>query len=598
MNFLFATLLPLFAYQTFAQTAGLDTVPYEDYVRWDRKVQMAYDKEARAAFFEFETSTNLKTEFAQLRRWDFSPWPEAFAAGAEKVCLVGGVRRAMSPLDDRYVCPTGGRGCPGQSDEGFLCGTIYNEVCVSREPRDSISKRCRETAGDAPIDEAKFNERRGALQSVAADCRSGVIDDRFKSQCQNFLSRMNRLNAAPASAVRPVPAAGDELVARPPAPVRTRNVPAPIPAQAPKVGPPAETHREATATGDCMARQRAKLGTLACVACGMEKAAPAEILNHGGGVGKWVALLGVMAQQSYGPYNVNDQISRQAFQQRVAEMVSSYGYCTDREYPITPANGTRDFIDGKPLRGQQALQFSQNFGLMSTVGGFFSSTPENQNEPLRYAQQIFNDGGPTGWDAGNAQNRQWRFRSMLKAHRQSYKASPFSQCANAVESRLATSKNFRMCPMRQGQWPNGHPRMLYPSHVTPQEMANNQGFYEAMASSCGLPKQRKIPSQLCDHNCWGNQTFRHASSQMYQCDPGGQNTYAQAVENGKAGEPSKVRNPGKPGEPAVGRGTYGGNHGNADNGNGGGTDGGGVGAGPGGGTESPGGKGGEAGSTR
>jgi len=582
-----------------AQMVALDSiVPYEDYAQWPAEQQIAYELEARQAFFDFESGSQAKMEFAGSATLQFwaTLFPAAFAA-PEKACLVGGVRRAMVNLSDRYVCPTSGRPCGPQGDKGFLCGTVYNDACISREPVGTISKRCLEAAGNTPSDEARYSEKRSAFQSVAADCRSGTIGAQYKSQCDNFLQRMNRLNVNPAAVVQSAPATKESATA--PAVARSAPMPPARPraaATAPSQPPPAASRRETpTASGDCLSRNRAKLGVLACVACGMENAAPAEIRNHGGGVSKWVALLGVMAQSSYGPYNVNDEVSRKAFQQRVAEMVSSYGYCTDREYPVTPGNATRELIDGRPIRGNQALQFAQNFELMSTINGIFSRTPENQHAPLMYAQRMFDDSSrSTGWDTGNVQNRQWRFRSMLKAHRYSYPNSAFSKCGNAVENRLRTSSHFNMCPIREGRWPNGQRRIEYQSHVTAKEMANNQNFYEAMASSCGLPKQRPMPSRLCDNNCWGNfGTFRHASSHMPQCDSGGAETYSQAMERGKVTPPPT----GKPGEPSVGRGIYGGDHGGADGGNSGGN--GGDSGSPGGSSGAgDGGKGGESGGSR
>lgn len=593
---LLTLLLPMFA----GADNMLDTVPYEDYVEWTAERQAAYDQQTRQAFFEFEN------EFTKLEKIEFASstvrfleWlPQAIAASADKACLVGGVRRSMVAYQDRYACPTGGRPCAGQSDGGFLCGVIYNQACIAREPRTSITSRCLAAAGPTPMTEASFNERRAALQSVAADCRSGAIDDRYKSQCQRFLARMNGATAPPPAATAAEAAAtrgqrevssGAGSVPRPPPRPRT-----PPPAEVAAAAPPARATRE-QASGNCMSRHQARLGALACVACGIESAKPG--LSAQGGAANWVALLGVMAQRSYGPYKVNDEVSRRSFQQRVAEMVASYGYCSDREYPAQPPQEARDIIDGQPLNSGNSLRIAQGFGLMSTVQGLFSGQPENQSRPLQFADKIFADNERgIGWDTGNVQNRQWRFRSMIKAHSSSYPQSSFSKCARAVEGRLSQDPSFRMCPIREGRWPNGAARTLYASHITTSEQANNQRFYKAMATSCGLPEVRREPNKLCDNNCWGNYgTFRHATSTMANCDQGGLETYAQA--NGKPGEPSGPRSPGKPGENSFSRGRYGGDHGGGDNSGGGGAsgDGGGPGGNAGG---SGGGKGGESGSSR
>jgi hypothetical protein len=380
----------------------------------------------------------------------------------------------------------------------------------------------------------------------------------------------------------------------------------PVPAARPEPKK-TKTTKKKPQTGDCMSRYRAQLGALACVACGLEDAADADI-KHGRGVGNWLSLVGIMAQSYYGPYNTQDSLSRKAFQQRVIDMVSSYGYCTDNEYRVntgSAADSVRAWLDGRKRLHQGLIfpnadekRFVALFGLGSDRKSLFGGVPDSG---LSYASQIFDDSGRTGFDRGNVQERQWRFRSMLKAHRNSYPTTAFSKCAAQLESRLTTSSSFRMCPIKIGHWKNGAERMIYPKSITDRELSANGKIRGAMAESCGLTAKSTMPSRRCDNQCWYNYTYRSMSSTLRNCDHGGQEAYRQGGggEHGSdRGEPSHGRSHGDPGggdrgEPSSSRsGSYGGDHGST--GGGGGGDGG---AGTGGDTGG-GGKGGESSSSR
>jgi hypothetical protein len=57
-------------------------------------------------------------------------------AQANEMCSVGGVFRKVS----QGKCPTWGRPC-GQGDN-FLCGVVFGNACISREPVSDLSNRC------------------------------------------------------------------------------------------------------------------------------------------------------------------------------------------------------------------------------------------------------------------------------------------------------------------------------------------------------------------------------------------------------------------------------------------------------------------------
>ena len=157
-------------------------VPFDEYTVWPTALKIAYDKELRSIYSEFELSAQEGMKFSAntlpLRFLDLMP--KAFAEGNAHVCLLGGVQLKMilSPgTMDMYYCPSE-RPCGSHSDGGYQCGTIYNDECVAREPKSTITRRCISAAGDALPSKERYEAKRAAIASIAVECNSDVVDKR------------------------------------------------------------------------------------------------------------------------------------------------------------------------------------------------------------------------------------------------------------------------------------------------------------------------------------------------------------------------------------------------------------------------------------
>jgi len=278
---------------------------------------------------------------------------------------------------------------------------------------------------------------------------------------------------------------------------------------------------------DCLTRYEATLGPLACVACGLESRREANLRN-GGGVSKWISLLGMMAQTYYGPYNVSNRASRTAFQKQVSEMVVSYGYCTNHEFPdyqeITPASNStrRDWIEGRARLddgysgGERERGFAFSYGLMSNKrGGLFGNGTQvqNFNRPMCYTHEIFDDSGRHGFSSSSPAERQWRFRSMIAGHRSSFPNSGFGRCASAIEQRLGQDSLFRMCTIAV---PAAGKPVIRPIAMTDEEWANNQSLYSTLARSCGFGEREN--NRDCDGGCESSTVF-NTGTRLPRCKP-------------------------------------------------------------------------------
>ena len=101
-------------------------------------------------------------------------------------CLIGGLLR------DRLTggkCPTKDNDC-GQKKDGFLCGTIFNEECISRTPIETLSKRCVEASKGKALSQKKYKK---LLQNdpVAGYCKYHPED----TLCQDYPSLSSLLES-------------------------------------------------------------------------------------------------------------------------------------------------------------------------------------------------------------------------------------------------------------------------------------------------------------------------------------------------------------------------------------------------------------------
>lgn len=250
---------------------------------------------------------------------------------------------------------------------------------------------------------------------------------------------------------------------------------------------------------NCESEYRSQLGDLACVACGLEEYAPAQS-NAGHGFSNWIKLLGVVAQDGYGPYDLSDPRKRQEFQQRVSEMVASYGYCTNEEYP--------------------------------------------KSIEIQRARRLFLERNPSeAWNARNVQGRQWRFRSMLKTHGHKGVAPDFAPCAQALEGRLSgDGEDLKLCGVKKNQ---------HQPEILPEEIKRNSLLYSTVIHRCkriaheGANWERRMPSLTCDYQCWTN--FAAIGTTPCLAAPRGDNEPSNNGDNrlgGKGAEPGGDRNRG------------------------------------------------------
>lgn len=166
------------------------------YLKLNHKQKKAYVTDLRRSFSQFEQKSK-KYKLVEQR-----PIPsvmQLFAvAFAEEVqfCLIGGVQRQMKAVaGGNFVCPTYGRSCEGQSD-GFLCGAIYSNQCVSREPIEDISSRCNvASAGIVPTDAQYEVIRNASVTIFNRICKTtGQAFD--PKNCVEFEARLRQLDVA------------------------------------------------------------------------------------------------------------------------------------------------------------------------------------------------------------------------------------------------------------------------------------------------------------------------------------------------------------------------------------------------------------------
>ena len=182
-----------------ADPPPLKLLPPAVYGKMPYKLQKRYSNSARRAFLELEKDSEKKSPAARQAQAAPLPafllWP-FFASAAEAGlarparCLIGGALRKTVYQDQtgRYVCPTRDNPCEGQKD-GFKCGLVFNEKCVSRNPVKSLSKRCYEAAREEPVSHEKYRQFSDSLRGdFDAYCR----DHARGAACQLYALRINQ----------------------------------------------------------------------------------------------------------------------------------------------------------------------------------------------------------------------------------------------------------------------------------------------------------------------------------------------------------------------------------------------------------------------
>ena len=178
----------------------------EAYKKLDSSSKRAYIKGLRTAFFQFEIK--LRKKLSQKSRKKKLNILESFyslnshvlhffsLARAEQSnrCVIGGIlRRRVGGK-----CPTQNRGenCRGISD-AFKCGIIYNNICIEREPIQTLSERCYTEADNQntfPTHEL-YNDFRETIQRIYREYCDSSQDSSsdLNRPCDFFVARVNSL---------------------------------------------------------------------------------------------------------------------------------------------------------------------------------------------------------------------------------------------------------------------------------------------------------------------------------------------------------------------------------------------------------------------
>jgi hypothetical protein len=231
----------------------------------------------------------------------------------------------------------------------------YAPICVPTSAK--LSQSCMEQAQD-PTDTVKqllkinsfdgnFDKLKASLEGYMqrlADMTIPDSDTAFQKEARQFaLDRTQELiNALEIlkAASKPAP---------PPAPPQTQPAPpAPCTAQGasnPQPGKPCNTELPAPppAPQPEPPKDKELLGkSLSCVYRGLESKFPKDLPSE-----KYLALLGVAAQQFDGPFNLDDPKQLEEFRKSVIKMVQAYGYCSEDAYKTTnETTATKDDIRG------------------------------------------------------------------------------------------------------------------------------------------------------------------------------------------------------------------------------------------------------------
>jgi hypothetical protein len=281
------------------------------------------------------------------------------------------------------------------------------------------------------------------------------------------------------------------------------------------------------------------------VECGLEKAFPKDAKR---GFENWVALIGIMAQTYHGREDLSKGGSKIGLQEKVINMLSSYGYCTNLDYPIDlrdSGKDVRDWIDGeRSLSGWSIFNGNgPDKDKFADIFGFHKATFSS----MTYASEVFHN---RWFDSTGVQERQWRFRSMIRGYQHNFPSTSFSSCAQALEKNIQRTKPLNLCST-----PKAHNSYAPPVSLT--ALANNDKLYKTLMANCHLSGPHIHKNQNCDNICWHSATLGEGSTHMPRC-------YEPPANDNHGGPDSPGEGPGGPG--GHGKGGEGG--GNSDRGGG------------------------------
>lgn len=159
-------------------------ISHDEYLSLHVEVRIDYIKAFRMYMAQLEQDLNPHQPAAMQKLFWIS---SAFAA--EEFCLMGGLKRPFVG----GKCSTFGNGCPENKD-GFKCGPIFADSCISRTPVDDISQRCYFAAAKKdipnPVEYTKLKlQAESDYKSFCEDAGRTA-----SAGCQNFIAQMKTLN--------------------------------------------------------------------------------------------------------------------------------------------------------------------------------------------------------------------------------------------------------------------------------------------------------------------------------------------------------------------------------------------------------------------
>ncbi|MES2769225.1 MAG: hypothetical protein V4596_08770 [Bdellovibrionota bacterium] len=195
-NFLYKTALLLliatFAISSIAkaETLSISMLNFSTYEQMPKDLQKEYINNIRKAWMEFESKYPISTaKNTQL-------WQRLFMETAEandQTCIICGSILNTVNVNGKNVCPTKGKPCNDSGDpkfDGFRCGPIFGEVCISRIPISNISERGFKSASQKITNK---NEYEKMVKTIALDfaqlCKSTSASN-TKDGCKFLAKRM------------------------------------------------------------------------------------------------------------------------------------------------------------------------------------------------------------------------------------------------------------------------------------------------------------------------------------------------------------------------------------------------------------------------
>lgn len=265
----------------------------------------------------------------------------------------------------------------------------------------------------------------------------------------------------------PVPVASSPGIQEGNQPQEPRLYPPPVAPHPPsqtEVIPPGQgiVWNDPPATPSAPASGMEHLGDLACVAQAIQEARGESATN-------WVAFMGIMAQKFGGPYRLPNQ--KKALQQRVIEMISSYSYCSDQDYPVTSTRSNPNMRDW--LYGRTHVTSSNEREVLNTLGipNYNMTLLDTLFNP-RVPRQSFFSFSRKGFDEMEFHERRYHFAYYNSALRQIPADAAMHQCRRSVAHKLNHDPTFTFC-----NWRN---------QVIPENIASNENFCAQLAGRCGL----------------------------------------------------------------------------------------------------------------